>query len=92
MEDCYGFTPTLPSHAKAPGGLDDLKLPDGRTIGEVPTPELTGALVALGVGATHTAGRLANVEAYAAHLASIRQAGADAAEAAWMAAHQGVTA
>lgn len=70
------------SHAKTQH--DALPLPDGRKVGEV-GGELSGLLIKLGVpGVSHEAGRAQNIEAYAAHLAGIRQTGADKAQAEWL--------
>lgn len=75
-----------PSHAKTIH--DALPLPDGRKVGDV--REVTPIFVALGIpGASHENGRLANAEAYAAHLHGIRNQAADTAVAEWLAANWG---
>lgn len=62
---------------------DDLKLPGGKRLGD--ERRLASVLVDLGVpGASHSAGRLTNAVAYAAHLDSIGGAGARKAIAAWL--------
>ncbi len=64
---------------------DDLLLPNGKRVGDVGT-ELPAMLIALKVpGASHSAGRAANVESYAKHIATIREAAADTAVASWLA-------
>ena len=64
---------------------DELLLPNGKRVGDVGT-ELPAMLIALKIpGASHSAGRAANIEAYAAHIHAIREAAADTAVASWLA-------
>jgi hypothetical protein len=64
---------------------DTVELPDGRPIGEVPSSDLTTALVESGVpGASHEWGRLANIDAYLAHLKKLKEAGGRDAVARWI--------
>lgn len=62
---------------------DDLRLPDGRKIGQV--QDATSVLVALGIpGTSHENGRGANIDAYVGERERVRLKGADAAEREWL--------
>jgi hypothetical protein len=59
---------------------------DGRKVGDIATPELTARLGALGIeGFSHTSGRQANIEAYAAAHQKVYDAAGKAAVAQWLA-------
>jgi len=71
-----------PDAAKA---HEDLKLPDGRRIGEVKHHELASIFDKLKIpGFSHTLSRSAAIEKYAEHIAPIAKAGADKAVAEWL--------
>ena len=79
-----GITPAPDSHGAALHDHLRLPDPDGRKVGDV--KDITPALVALGIpGATYEAGRAANIDAYAAHLARIHDEGGRLAVARYLA-------
>lgn len=64
---------------------DDLPLPGGLTVGQVPSAELSRLFIGMGVpGCTASQGRLANVAHYAAHVAEVQEAGAREALQRWL--------
>lgn len=66
---------------------DALVIWDGKRLGDVTTPELVRGMIARKVpGASHEAGRAANVEALAAHIEAIHEAAGKAAVSAWLGA------
>jgi hypothetical protein len=72
---------------KIPGG--DLRLPDGRRVDDVKPGELAAILIAAGVeGVTHEQGKNVTAQAYSDHLAKIRTAAGDRAEAEWREQHR----
>jgi hypothetical protein len=67
-----------------------LPLPGGGTVGEASAAELARKLVGAGVsGADHANGKQANSNAYALHIAKIRDEAGKAAVASWISQHGG---
>ena len=65
---------------------DDLKLPNGKTVGETPDAELRTALHALGVEGAHRDGRNLIVARFSALIANFKEKAGNEAVAAYLAA------
>jgi hypothetical protein len=69
---------------------DDLRLPDDRRIGDVDGAELYRWFDKLKIeGFSHSLGRLSAIEKYAAVIAAVAKAGADAAVTEWLQKNRG---
>jgi hypothetical protein len=66
------------------GWFSDLKLPDGRTLGQVDTDSLRREFARLGIDGAHTFGRNVLCEKYAAKLMEVGEAASEAAIAAFL--------
>ena len=87
--DIADTNPGAPSRSQGPRWPatphDDLKLPDGRRVGDCPSHSLASEFDRLKIeGFNHTLGRLSAIELYAATIAAVAKAGADAAVAEWL--------
>jgi hypothetical protein len=71
--------------------LDNLRIPDGRRIGDLSHGEVYAVLGGLGIdGFNHNLGRADAIAAYSRHLEKIAHAAGEAAIAAWMAEKRNV--
>jgi hypothetical protein len=77
----FGTTPSL----------DNLRIPDGRRIGDLSHGEVYAVLSGLGIdGFSHNLGRTDAIAAYSRHLEKIAHAAGEAAIAQWMAEKRNV--